>query len=196
MLKELFYETRTCRTFDECRTVTYEELCDMVDCARVTPSSANIQPLSYRLVFEKEERDTLLPLTKWAGALPELELPPKGNFPTAFIVICQDTEKFGDASKFRVDVGVCALAIYMRAAEMGLAGCMIGSFDKARTKEALSLPKNTEPLLIIALGKESEERKIVPLKEGQTKYYRENGIHLVPKRELSDIIIHEKSNSN
>ena len=196
MLKELFYNTRTCRTFDESRAVSYEELCDMIDCARLTPSSANIQPLSYRLVFEKSERDALLPLTKWAGALPELELPPKGKCPTAFIVICQDTEKFGDASKFKCDVGICALAIYMRAAEIGLAGCMIGSFDKVRTIEVLSLPESTEPLLIIALGKEAEERKIVPISDGKTKYYREDGIHFVPKRELSDIIIHEKSNSN
>ncbi len=196
MLKELLYGARTCRTFDESRAVTYEELCDMVDCARVTPSSANIQPLSYRLVLEKDERDALMPLTKWAGALPELKLPPQDHYPTAFIVICQDTEKFGDASKFKCDVGICALAIYMRAVEMGLAGCMIGSFDKERTKKVLSLSENTEPLLIIALGKEAEERKIVPLKDGQTKYYRENGVHFVPKRELSDIIIHEKSNSN
>ncbi len=189
MLKELFYNTRTCRTFDESRAVSYEELCDMVDCARLTPSSANIQPLSYRLVYEKGEREKLQSLTKWAGALPEFELPPLGHRPTAFIVICQDTDKFGDASKFKVDVGICALAIYMRAAEMGLAGCMIGSFDKDGVSEVLSLPENTVPLLIVALGKADETREITSLKDGQTKYYRERGVHFVPKRELDDILI-------
>ncbi len=189
MLRELFYNTRTCRTFDESRIITREELCDMVDCARLTPSSANIQPLSYRLVYEKDEREKLQPLTKWAGALPELELPPPYHRPTAFIVICQDTAKFGDASKFKCDVGICALAIYMRAAEMGLAGCMIGSFDKKGTAEVLSLDENTVPLLVIALGKADETCEIVPIKDGQTKYYREGGKHLVPKRELEDIII-------
>ncbi|MBQ8249309.1 MAG: nitroreductase family protein [Clostridia bacterium] len=189
MLRDLFYSTRTCRTFDESRIITRDELCDMVDCARLTPSSANIQPLTYRLVYKKDECEKLQPLTKWAGALPELDLPPSRHRPTAFIVICQDTERFGDASKFKVDVGICALAIYMRAAEMGLAGCMIGSFNKESTAEVLSLPENTVPLLIIALGKADEARKIVPLKDGQTKYYRENGVHLVPKRELDDIII-------
>ena len=189
MLKELFYNTRTCRTFDESRVISRGELCDMVDCARLTPSSANIQPLSYRLVYEKDEREKLQPLTKWAGALPELGFPTTGHRPTAFIVICQDTEKFGDASKFKCDVGICALAIYMRAAEIGLAGCMIGSFDKEGVKEVLSLPKNTVPLLIIALGKADETREVVSVKHGQTKYYREGGVHLVPKRELDDIII-------
>ncbi len=189
MIKELLYNTRTCRTFDECRYITEEELRDMVDCARVTPSSANIQPLSYRLVYDKAEVDALMPYTKWAGALPELELPPKGHCPAAFIVICQDTEKFGDASKFKCDVGIAALAIYLRAAELGIAGCMIGSFDKAGASELLSLPSTVEPLLVIALGKEDETRRIVPVHDGRTKYYRENGVHCVPKRELDDVII-------
>ena len=189
MIKELLYDNRTCRTFDESRLISREELCDMVDCARVTPSSANIQPLSYRLVYDKAEVAVLMPHTKWAGALPALELPPSGHCPTAFIVICQDTEKFGDASRFKCDVGIAALAIYLRAAEMGIAGCMIGSFDKVQTAELLSLPNSVTPLLIIALGKADEKRCIVPLKDGQTKYYRENGIHCVPKRELEDIIL-------
>ncbi len=187
MLKELLESNRTCRTFDESKKITREELLDMVDCARLAPSSRNLQPLTYRLVYESEELAKVQPLTKWGGSLPELQLPPEGHYPTAFIVICQDTEKFGGA--FHKDVGICALAIHLRAAEMGYAGCMIGSFQGAGLKQALDLPAATEPLLLIGLGKPDEMRKVVPMKDGSVKYYRENGVHYVPKRALEDIIL-------
>lgn len=189
MIKELLYATRTCRTFDESRKISREELLTMVDCARVAPAAMNAQPLSYRLVYTPDELSKLQPLTKWGAALPELKLPPEGHRPQAFIVICQDTEKFGDPKKFDRDVGIAATAIYLSAAEMGLAGCMIGAFDREGTKAALELPSGVEPLLVIGLGKADEERRIVPVKDGSTKYYREDGVHCVPKRELSDIIL-------
>ncbi len=189
MIKELIYQNRTCRTFDESRRITKEELLSMVDCARVSPAAMNIQPLSYRLVYERAELTQFQPLTKWGGALPELNLPPEGHRPTAFIVICQDTEKFGSVGKFDRDVGICAMAIYMCAAEMGLSGCMIGAFDREGARTVLNLPAGVEPLLAIGLGKADEVRKIVPLRDGETRYYRENGVHLVPKRELCDIVI-------
>ena len=188
MLKELLKNTRSCRTFDESRKISREELLDMVDCARFTPSSMNLQPLSYRLVYTEDELAKVQPLTKWGGALPELELPPKGHYPQAFIVICQDTQKFSE-KPFNIDVGICAAAIYLRAAELGLAGCILGSFNRDKLIDALSMPENAEPLLVIALGKADETREIVPAKDGQTRYFRENGIHCVPKRELCDIII-------
>lgn len=189
MIKELLYDNRTCRTFDENRKISRDELLDMVDCARVAPAAMNVQPLSYRLIYAPDELAAFQPLTKWGGALPELNLPPVGHRPQAFIVICQDTEKFGDPKKFDRDVGIAATAIYMRAAEMGLAGCMIGAFDRTGAKDVLNLPSDVEPLLAIGLGKADEIRRIVSVKDGSTRYYREDGVHCVPKRSLDDIII-------
>ena len=189
MLKDLIKANRSCRGYDRSRRVTKKELTEMVDCARLTPSSMNLQPLCFRIVYTPEELQKVQPLTKWAGALPELHLPPEGHRPTAFIVICQDTEKFGDGAKFQKDVGITALAIHLRAAEMGLAGCMIGSFAKGSLKEALALPGAVEPLLVIGLGKADEAREIVGLRDGSTTYYREDGVHKVPKRALADIVL-------
>ena len=87
MLKDLIRANRSCRGYDESRKITREELLELVDCARLTPSSTNIQPLRYYLAWEKEEVDRIQGLTKWAGALPQMELPHPGMRPTAFIVI-------------------------------------------------------------------------------------------------------------
>lgn len=188
MIKELLYNTRSCRTFDESRKVTREELLDMVDCARVAPASMNLQPLTYRLVYSRDELDAVQPLTGWGAALPELKLPPEGHRPQAFVVICQDAERFGEKPLDR-DVGIAAMAIYMRAAELGLSGCMIGNFKKDALAQTLSLGASVKPLLLIGLGKADEERKLTDVKDGSTRYYREDGIHYVPKRSLDDIII-------
>ena len=181
MLKDILTDNRTCRTFDESRKVSKDELVSFVECARLTPSTANIQPLSYRLVYKPEEVKAVQPTTKWGGALPELHLPPEGHRPTAFIVICIDKEKFGDPSKFQRDVGICAMAISLAVHEKGL------------TAKVLGLPENILPQLVIGIGKPDERREIVEAK-GSTKYYRENGIHYVPKRPLSEIIIDQERN--
>ena len=65
---------------------------------------------------------------------------------------------------------------------------MQGGF--AIISEALSLPKNLEPVLLLGLGIPEEEVVITEAHEGQTKYYRdENDVHYVPKRPLDEIII-------
>ena len=188
MLRDIFLENRTCRTFDESRKVTREELLEMVELARLSPSTANVQPLCYKLVTGEDVKK-IQPLTKWGGALPELHLPPEGHRPTAFIIICQDAKKFGDPAKFQRDVGICALAISLGANEKGLACCLIGAFDTAKLPEAAGLPEGVEPQLVIGIGKPDEERRVTEVRDGSTKYYRENGVHLVPKRGLDDIII-------
>ena len=86
-------------------------------------------------------------------------------------------------------MGISALAIYLRAAEKGLSGCMIGNFRREALSTALSLAPSVRPLLVIGLGKADEERQLTEVKDGSTRYYRENGVHYVPKRSLDDIIM-------
>ena len=76
----------------------------------------------------------------------------------------------------------------LKAVELGLNGIIIGSFDRDAIREGLSLPY--EPIEILALGKGAENIKLVEVSEGDSlKYYREDGIHYVPKIKASDLII-------
>ena len=63
---------RSCRGYDESRKVTREELLRMVDCARLTASSVNLQPLKYYLACDGETVGRIQPLTGWARNLPQL----------------------------------------------------------------------------------------------------------------------------
>ena len=198
MILELVKKNRSYRGFDETRRVEKEELVQMVNCARLSASSVNIQPFRYYLAWEKEEVDRIQPLTGWARNLPQLKLPHEGMCPTAFIIICQDTEISDSLPRFQKDVGIAAQTILLAATEMGLGGCMIGNFKAGQVKEALKLPENLAPQLIVAIGKPAETIVLKEIEEGEpTAYYRdENDVHYVPKRKLEDVILWAHTSGN
>ena len=189
--KELVKKNRSFRGYDESYRFTKEQLEDYVDTTRYTASSVNMQPLKYFIAYEKEMVDTIQKMTKWARALPDLNLPYVGKRPTGFIVVCQDINISLNTGRFMKDVGIVAQTILLQATEEGLGGCMIGNFKKEEVMETLKLDDNLVPLLIIALGKPDEEIVITEIPEsGSTNYYRDKeDVHYVPKRSLGDILI-------
>lgn len=191
MFKDLVVKNRSYRGYDETRRITKEELLEFVDCARLCPSSVNKQPFRYKLVWEQEEVDRLQRQTKWARALPDLDLPHSGMCPTAFVVICLDKTRGESAARYQKDVGIVAQTMLLSAVEKELGGCMIGNFGAGSVREELGLADTFLPLLIVAFGKPKETVILTEVKEdGSTDYYRdENDVHYVPKRALEDVIL-------
>ncbi len=192
MLNDLILKNRSYRSFDNSRAISKEELMSIIEMARKVPSARNLQALKYKLCYSVEDCARLFPLTAWAGALRPLVLPPEGHEPTAYIIICTDSD-ISSAEKNRflgVDIGIAAQTIMLSAAEMGLGGCMLGAFSAEKVSDALEIDKKYVPSLILALGKPDEEIILHDADEIDSPYYRdENGIHHVPKRKLEDIII-------
>lgn len=189
MFKDLVMKNRTYRGYDENYQIDRATLLELIDLTRYTASSANLQPLKYFAAADKETVDKIQPLTKWAGALPQLNLPYPGTRPTAFIVICQDNN-ISSATAMLKDVGIVAQTITLGAAEKALGCCMIGSFNLPQLKEALALPEHIDPKLVIAIGKPAETIVLTDAEDGKTTYYRdENGVHYVPKRPLEEILL-------
>lgn len=191
MLKDLLKKNRSYRGYDESRKISREELDELVEYTRLCPATANIQPLKYYLAWEPESLAKIQELTKWAGALPHLNLPREGMRPTGFIIICQDTRISNNATSFLKDVGIVAQTMLLGAAEKGLGGCMIGSFNKEAMMEQLGLADYLMLHLVVALGAPAEEIVLEDAPEGkEVKYYRdENDVHHVPKRTLKELIL-------
>ena len=190
MLKDLIIRSRSYRSFDPNQRVTREQLLGWVDHARLSPSSINLQMLKFRLIYRESECEIMLANTRWAGKIKDQKLPPDGHAPTAYIVICADTEVIQTAEKFQKDVGICAQSIMLAAAEEGFGGCMIGSFSPERAVQELGLPSTLHPQLVLALGKPDEQVELTDAADdGSVTYYRENGIHYVQKRALEDIVL-------
>lgn len=191
MFKDLVLKNRSYRGFDESRKISREELLSFVDCARLAASSVNRQPLKYYLAYTPEALGKIQPLTGWARALPGKGLPYPGHQPTAFIVICQDTEWDADLERYMKDIGIAAQTMLLAAVEQDLGGIMIGNFSPAKVAAALELPETIVPMLIVAFGKPDETIVLTEAKPGKSlNYYRdENDVHYVPKRRLEDIVL-------
>lgn len=195
MLKELLRKNRSYRGFNQGRPMTREELEELVDCARLCPSSVNAQPLCYYLVWKPEELALVQPLTHWAKALSQLTLPHPGKNPTGFIVICQNQQIDPSLARYQRDVGIVAQTMLLAAVEKGLGGCMIGNFQAGDLKAALHLPEHIAPMLVVALGEPAEQVVLTQVgPDGDTRYYRDDqDVHYVPKRKPEDLILNGKT---
>ncbi len=191
MIYELVKKNRSYRGYDESVKVSRETLEELVECARLTASSVNRQPLKYFLACEEETAALVQQETRWAKGLPDLTLPHPGKCPTAFIVICQDDRIDQNLNRFQKDIGIVAQTMLLAAAEKDLGGCMIGNFRAGSLSAALGLNEHIHPLLILAIGRPDEQVRIVEVGEdGSVDYYRdEQDIHYVPKRSLADELL-------
>lgn len=191
MFLDLVKQARSHRGFRQDRKVTRQELEHLVECARFTPAARNDQVLKYYLAEKPETVASIQPLTKWAGALAELHLPRKGAEPVAYIVICLDGSLAENPAPYQRDVGIVAQTILLAAAEMGLNGCMIGSFAAGELREKLGLPEAIKPQLLLALGEGTDRIVMTDVGEdGSTTYYRDaEDTHYVPKRTLEQLIL-------
>lgn len=191
MFLDLVKQARSHRGFRQDRKVTRQELEHLVECARFTPAARNDQVLKYYLAEKPETVAAIQPLTKWAGALAELHLPRKGAEPVAYIVICLDGSLAENPAPYQRDVGIVAQTMLLAAAEMGLNGCMIGTFAAGELREKLGLPEAIKPQLLLALGEGTDRIVMTDVGEdGSTTYYRDaEDTHYVPKRTLEQLIL-------
>ena len=191
MFLDLVKQARSHRGFRQDRKVTRQELEHLVECARFTPAARNDQVLKYYLAEKPETVAAIQPLTKWAGALAELHLPRKGAEPVAYIVICLDGSLAENTTPYQRDVGIVAQTMLLAAVEMGLNGCMIGSFAAGELREKLGLPEAIKPQLLLALGEGTDRIVMTDVGEdGSTTYYRDaEDTHYVPKRTLEQLIL-------
>lgn len=188
MMKDLVLKNRSYRRFHEDVAIERKLLEDLVDLARLSPSGMNQQPLKFRLCCTGEDNRKVFKHLRWAGYLKEWSGPSEGERPAAYIVMVLDTQL---ASQCFWDHGIAAQSIMLGAVEKGYGGCMFGSFDRQGLQTDLGLDGRYQILMVLALGKPKETVVLEPLgPQGDIKYYRdEDGIHHVPKRALSDVLI-------
>lgn len=188
MIYELIKKNRTYRRFYEDVPIGRQELEEWVELARLSSSGANLQSLKYILSHDKEKNALIFPHIRWAGYLRDWPGPEEGERPAAYIVMLLDKEISANPSW---DHGLACQSILLGAVEKGYGGCMIGALDRKALVQALEIPEQYELLLVIALGKPKEQVVLEELSDPKdVKYWRdEAGVHHVPKRKLSDLIL-------
>ena len=180
----LLEKNRSHRSFDSTFKVRADQLRRIIEVVTKIPSARNQQVLRFRPVLE-DEAHKVLPHIRLGGALPELHLPEKGSEPNAFIVICSTVPEERYVS---VDMGIAAQSMLLQAVEIGLNGICIGAFDRGAVQRELLL--DLEPLLVLAIGRGTDNIRLVEINESENhSYYRRDGAHYVPKVRLEELII-------
>ncbi|MEI3477867.1 MAG: nitroreductase family protein [Bilophila sp.] len=82
-------------------------------------------------------------LADWDG-------PEAGERPSGYIVIMGETGARGRLNA--IDMGIAAQTMQLAASTRGLGCCIFLSFDPRLIREALGIPAELEPLLVMAVG--------------------------------------------
>ncbi len=186
---ELVSKNRSYRRFYQDYHISEQELKELVELARLSPTGANLQALKYMLFTDAGKNAEIFATLGWAGYLKEWAGPQDGEQPSAYIVMLLDKSI---SKTCACDHGIASQSMLLGAVEKGLGGCILANIKRAELTKVLGIDgERYEILLVIALGKPKEEIKIVPVAEdGSIRYYRdEAAVHYVPKRSLDDIII-------
>ena len=187
MIKEILEKSRSYRRFKEDMKIERETLEELVDLTRFCPSTGNIQPMKYALVWEEDLNSRVFKTLAWAGYLREWDGPTEGERPTAYIVLLKDRNLMKTAS---LDDGIVAQTICIGAAEKGIGTCMIGSVKREELRSILELDERFDISLVIALGYPNEIVVLEDIKDdGNFKYWRDEVNHYVPKRTIDEVII-------
>lgn len=183
-LNRLLLKNRSHRGYDAGFIVREDQLRRIIGVNTKIPSARNQQVLRFRPVLA-DEAPKVLAHIRLGGALPELHLPLPGTEPNAFIIVCSTV---GENRYVDIDLGISAQSMLLQAAEIGLNGICIGAFDRERIRQEFRL--ELEPLLILAIGRGIEKIELVEIgADADRAYYRENGVHCVPKVRLEELMI-------
>lgn len=187
MLKDLILANRSYRKFYANKKVSRDSLLELIDLARITPSSKNRQPLKYLLLNEQSETDFLFQQLQWAWHLKDWNGPTIEERPPAYIVMLLDTNlnEYAD-----VDAGISAQTILLGAVEKGMGGCIIRTVNHYEVRKRFQLAEEMKIVLVIAIGYPNQEVRLCPPgKNDEIVYFEKEGIHHVPKRGIDDLIL-------
>lgn len=186
-IKDLLLSNRSYRRFAQAPKLNDNDLIDLIDSVRLSPSARNDQVLRFVLVNSKENCDKIFPNTAWAGFLKDWPGPAEDERPTSYIIILTPKEP----SQFvLMDVGIASQSILLSANAKGFGGCMLGSVKRNAVREILDIDEKYDISLAIALGKPIEKVVIEDIQDQDTKYYRDNDlVHHVPKRKVEELIL-------
>lgn len=186
-LKDLILKNRSYRKFVHSYKIAENNLLEMIDMARLTPSSKNVQPLKYLLINKEADTQTVFPQLKWAWYLKDWDGPAPEEQPAAYIVMLLDKNLNNQAD---FDAGIAAQTILLAATEMDLGGCIIRTFNRYELCRYFQIPESLEIVLVIALGKPAQEVVVDEIENGENVAYYTGSDqkHHVPKRKLKDII--------
>ena len=177
---------RTIRKFKQ-EPVSREDIMKIIDCARLAPYGANMQPLKFAVIEDEQKRRDLFPLIKYAGYLSDWN-PAFEECPTVFIAVLADSSIKPPANT-ECDCGAAVMSMCLEAEELGIGSCWLGAIDRPKIKERLGLGEKYDVKYLLGLGIPAQSGDVFDIKDDIKYYFDENGNVHVPKRTMDEIIV-------
>lgn len=185
-LLDAIKKRRSVRRFKQ-KVVEESLLEQLIDSARFAPSAGNMQRLRYVIVRKPELVEQIFKQTAWAAFVQPRRNPELGkSAPLVFIAVTAPLES---PEMVVADAGAAIQNIQLRAIELGLGCCWIGSFKKEETGKILGISSDMKILYLLAVGYPDETPVWEDIDKGDsTKYYLdENDCLHVPKYTVESI---------
>lgn len=184
-LDKLLHMNRSFRGYDKSHVVHRRQMDAIVAVNPLLASGGNAQSLRFHIVTKGDESATVLKHIRMGAALPELKLPFPGTEPEAFVVVCSTCE---ETPVLDIDLGISLQSMLLKSVDLGLGGLIIRNFDREAIRDALGLP--FQVVAVLAIGKPAEKVELVTVHKGdKLNYYREDGVHKVPKLAVEDLLV-------
>lgn len=148
-LDKCLYERRSVRNYED-KHISWSMISDILDAARQSPSSGNVQNFRFIVIQDEKRRKEISKIAfnqEWISKAP------------VHIVVCGDLKSirimYGKRGEELYTIQNCSIAAYsimLKAFDLSLGSCWVGAFDDKKLSEFLKLPKDVIPFCIITLG--------------------------------------------
>jgi nitroreductase len=128
------------------KTIDDGKLLKVLEAGRVAPSAVNIQPCHFVVLKEEKNKQKIYSAyqREWIKEAPVI------------IIVCGDHsvswKRKDGKDHCDIDIAIAVDHMTLQAAELELGTCWICNFDKEKCSEALNLPENLEPIVILPIG--------------------------------------------
>ena len=126
----------------------------ILEAGSLAPSAGNLQNWKFIIVKNEKKRADIAEAARnqnWMNQAP------------VFIIVCNDkkiiTDMYGPRGELysTQDCAIAAQNIMLKAVDLGLSTCWVGSFDNEAVRRILKIPDKVDPEMILTLGYSKED---------------------------------------
>ncbi len=158
---EAITSRRNVRSFTG-RPIPPEDLDQILEAGRRSPSSQNWQPWDFVLVTDRQQLRELARVWRGAGHV--------AGAAAAIVVIGPAADN--EFRRAQLDLGQATMAMILAAADLGIGSCHAGVEDMQLAREVLGLPPDRTWALLISLGYPAD-RPLAPVKNPRRRPFGE-----------------------
>jgi nitroreductase len=158
---EAITSRRNVRSFDG-RPIPAEDLDQILEAGRRSPSSQNWQPWDFIVVTDRGQLRELAKVWRGAGHV-------AGSAATIVLIGPAADNEFGRA---QFDLGQATMAMMLAAADLGIGSCHAGVADLRLARELLGFPEDRDWALLVSLGYPAG-RPLVPVRNPKRRPFTE-----------------------